>query len=472
MKHLLIRFQIIFVSAILLATMVMMMGLVTRYNSRWDFTREKLFSLSDSTRRLLEKLASDKIEVLAFYPHDDANRKKFESFLKEAQLHHSGLKYGFYDPDRVPSLAKKFNVKDFYNVILIQGKRKEKMASPSEESFVNALLRLAQPKRFGICFPIGHGEASLGSEERPGLKLFAQSLTESNDDLHEIILARDGIPPVCEVVVVAGPHRDFDAEEFGVLKKAFREGKGIFFTIDPMDPGAGKSFRDFMKEFGILLGEDVIVDKMSRLAGGDFLVPLVSQYVEGHPITENFERPSFFPVARSVQPSTEPAKEIEVVPLALTSSGSWAETNLALLEKGEASFDRQGDLMGPVPIAVAAEMLPAGSDRNTEEKKSPQPEGAQSPKQNQGRMVVVGDSDFITNAYFSLSGNSDLALNIIRWLTQDDRFLSIHPRKPEFKPLFITSRKRGMILFVTLAVLPLSFLFLGSAGVLSRKKAA
>lgn len=470
MKHLLIRAQLVFVSVILLVTLVMMMGLVMRYNSRWDFTREKLYSLSDNTRRLLQKLASNKIEVMAFYPHDDPSRKNFESFLKEVQLYHFNLRYDFYDPDRVPTLAKKFNVKDFYTVVITDGKRKEKVISPTEESFVNALLRLAKPRRFGICFAIGHGEAALNSEDRPGLKLFQQNLQESNYDLQEVILARDGVPPVCQVVVIAGPHRDFDAEEFGALKEAFFEGLGILFMIDPMDPGAGKSFRNFMKEVGILLGEDVIVDKMSRLVGGDFLVPLVSQYVEGHPITENLERPSFFPVARSVQPSTEPSRGIEVVPLALTGSGSWAETDLGLLEKGEASFDNQRDLMGPVPIAVAAEVLGTDQRPDTEGKLSGQQE-TQGPAQDKGRMVVVGDGDFITNAYFSLSGNSDLALNVIQWLTKDDRFISIRPPKPEFKPLFITSRQRFVILSVTLAALPLSFLVLGSTIVLWRKRA-
>lgn len=456
MKYVFIRSQLVVTSVLLLLTFGMMMVLVTRFNARWDFTKEKIYSIAEPTEKILKKMDEGAVEVFAFYPVDDPARDNFEVFLKECQLNHPNFQYSFYDPDRVPRLAKEMHIQDIYTVIVRYADRQERILKPSEERFTNALLRLAQPKRFEACFITGHGEPSLSQEDRAGYNLFRQSLELNNYAVHEVILTRGKIPEHCQMLMVAGPHRDLDREEWKLIKNAFYDGKGIFFLLDPMDPGTGMSFRNFMNGFGITVGEDVIVDKMSRMVGGDFLVPLVSQYVTEHPVTDKFDQPTFFPVARSVQPSVDETAGLEVVPLALSGSGSWAETNLEALEKGEAAFESETDLAGPICLAVAVE-----------EKMKPEDDIAQ-----QGRMVVVGDSDFLTNAYVDLSGNKDLALNVVQWLVKDDRFISIRAKQPEFKPLFINPTQRWTLVSVALVGFPGLFFLIGAARIFWRQKAA
>lgn len=456
MKYLSIRFQLVFVSIILLLTFAMVMGILMRFNTRWDFTHEKLYSLSEHTTNLLKALGSDKVEVLAFYPQDDPARANVELFLKECKLHHPDFHYQFYDPDRVPSLAHRHKIEKFYTFVIQYAGRTEKVIQPTEESFTNALLRIRNPKKYGVCFTTAHGEAEIKSDDREGMKLFSGALRAANYDLHEIILTRDKVPPFCDVIVVPGPHRDLDNPEYALLAQAFVDGKGIFFMIDPMDPGTGQSFRDFFKGFGVIVGEDVIVDKMSRLVGGDFLVPLVSQYVNDHPITARFDKPTFFPVSRSIQPSTEAPKTLEVIPLALSGSGSWAETNLSALEKGDAVFNAESDVTGPVCLMVSVEKL------NAEGK----------PDAKSGRMVVIGDSDFASNAYNELSANNHLAMNSINWLSKDNRSVQIPPRNPEFKPLFLNRFQRMVLLGATVVFPALLFLIAGSAYIFWRKRTA
>ncbi len=449
---LLIRFQLILVSVLLLVTFALLMIMTSQNNYRWDFTKEKIYSLSPSTLKLLEKMQAEPIDVLAFFPHEDSARGSFEVFLKEFKMHHPHFTYHFYDPDRVPKLAKEYEVKDFYTVVIRFAGRTEKVVGPSEENFANALLKLLNPKQFGVCFVTGHGEAALHSKDRNGLKILRQILEDNHYRIEEIILNRDHIPPFCQVVVVPGPHRDLDFDELDDLKKGFSEGRGIFFMIYPMDPGTGASFRNFMKEFGVVLGEDVLVDKMSRVEGGDFLVPLVKQYFPKHPITEHFDKPTFFPVARSVQPSIDGPKDVDVFPLAMTSQESWAERDLKTLEKGEATFESKTDLIGPIPMTVAVEKTASVKTAIS------------------GRMVVVGDSDFLANAYIGLSGNMDFALNIVQWLARDDRFIEVRPRQVAFDPLFLEQHQKLMMLLIAIVGLPLFPLLAGSLFLMMRRK--
>ena len=453
MRHAAIRSQLVLVSVILLATFIMMMALVKRYNSRWDLTQDKIFSLSEPTEKLLEELSSEPIDVMAFYPHEDEARRGLEVFFKQCELKHPAFKYRFYDPDRVPSLAKEYHIKDIYTVVIRYAGRQERVLLPNEESFTNALLRLAHPKRFEACFVTGHGEPLLSEENRTGFKMFRQALEDNSYGVHEIILDRDRVPELCQMAVVAGPHRNLSDNEFRILSRYFREGGSLLLLIDPMEEGEGKSFEDFLAGFGVELGRDVVVDKASRMVGGDFLIPLVNGYNNAHPITQHFNQPTFFPVARSVRPTLDDKDEgrrVEV--LALTTSGSWAETDLKAVERGEASFDQNRDLAGPFPIAASVESKP---DANALQG---------------GRMVVVGDSDFVSNGYFELSGNRDFALNSIQWLSRDDRFIQIRPRGAEFQPLYLMDRERTILFGAAVGGLPLFLLGLGSYQVIWRRR--
>lgn len=450
MKQFGMKLQLLLVSLLLLAAFVLGMLTVERVNRRWDLTKNRVYSLSSQTEAILEKLKDEKIQVWAFYPHEDQARENLEVFFKECRLHHGKFLYAFYDPDRFPSLAKHFQVTQFYTVVIQYKDRFERIVMPNEENFMNALLRLAAPRAYSLCFTTGHGESVLNGVERNSVSQFKAALETQNYQVQEIILSRDKVPPFCDAVIVAGPHEEFDIEEFASLKAAFKTGSSIFFLIDPMDSGMGKSFKDFLAGFGVDLGENVIVDKMSRVAGGDFLVALVSQYVLGHPITEKFNQTTFFPVARSVQPSTEPSAGIEAVPLAVSGSGSWAEANLVDLENGQAQFDASADIAGPICISVAAE-----------EK-----------AEKGGRIVVVGDSDFVSDAYLQLSGNANLAQSMVRWLVRDDRFVALPPRELEFKPLFLTEEQRNKMLLLVVGLIPGAVLLIGVLALLRRKKSA
>ena len=454
MKQFLLKFQLVFISIILLATLIITYAIIQKYEYRWDFTNEKIYSLPEITKNLLIELKNKPIEIRAFYPKDDPIRKGLEVFLKELKRHHPNLRFGFYDPDRRPALARELNVKQPYTVVIDSGDLRERLINPDEQMFSNALLRMAHPRDMNICFVTGHGEISLDRKERNGFRFFREALEDYNVNLHEIVLSRDHVPDICGVTVLAGPRWELADEEYSDLKSAFDRGKGLFILLDPMDHGMGQAYAAFLSSFGVALGENVIVDKMSRVVGGDFLMPLVNDYFKGHPVTEYVEKATFFPIARTVQPSTDDYKEIEVTPLAMTGSGSWAETDLISLEDGKAVFEIESDVAGPLPIAVAVEKINSEGNLGNDG----------------GRMIVVGDSDFLTNGYFDLSGNKDFGLNALRWLAKDERFVTVKRSKAKFVPLILNSLQQTLLFIVLLLVYPLCFFMAGGIYLFFRGK--
>ena len=469
MKQFFLKFQLLFEAVILLAIFALVYVVIQPFHERWDLTRDKVYSLPRATAGVLRDLKDRRIDLLLFFQQEDPSRQGLEVFLKECRRHHPEFHYDFYDPNRRPQLARKFNVAEAKTVIFRSGDREERLVGPTEEGFTNAFLRLLHPKDLDVCFVTGHGEVMLEDTETGGYQRFRDTLQGYNAKVHGIVLARDHVPDACQVVVVGGPRWDLTAAEFGDLDKAFQKGKGVLLLIDPMDPGAGLAFIAFAQKYGVALGQNVIVDKVSRMVGGDFLMPLVSQYLVTHPVTKSMKQATFFPLVRTVQPSTDIVPDLDVVPLAMTGDGSWAETDLPALENGNATFDIKTDIAGPLPVAVAVEKQDGGKRKADGEKPGtihPPPSSIRG----QGRIIFVGDSDFLTNGYLELSGNKELGLNMVRWLASDDRFMDVKRPELRFKPLLLDVPRRTQLLVLLLGVYPLVFFILGGTYLMIRSR--
>ncbi len=447
-RHLPQHLHLVIATGIFLAILVLAAQIVGRHNRRLDLTRERLHSVSNDSIAVLYRMQRNPLWVRAFFAEEDPARHPLRVLLKEMATHHPQFHYEFYDPDRSPSEARRYRVETYRTTVVEYQGREEKLQEFSEEALTNALIRLAHPERQTLCFTAGHGEAALTDTERNGLAEWKQALEDHSYRLKEIQLLGRGIPTDCASVVVAGPHYELLPGEVDRLQKHLETGRGLLLLIDPMDPWTGKSFQKLVEPWGVRLGENVVVDKMSRVFGGDYLIPLVTEYAD-HPITKRFRVATFLPITRTVRMASEVPEGVEVTELARTTQGSWAETNLKKLEEGKADLEPETDLVGPVSVAAAVQIeeIPKG-----------------------GRVVVVGDSDFVTNAYLKASGNKDFSLNLVQWLVKDDRWISIRAKRPRFEPLFLKKNQSVGVAIFTVVGLPLTALAAGSIGIWRRRR--
>src|SRR6185436_6928778 len=157
----------------------------------------------------------------------------------------------------------------------------------------------------------------------------------------------------------------------------------------------------------------------------DVSVPVAAKY-ETHPITDKFNLLTAYPLARSISSIEGGVNGHSAQNLVNTSKNSWAETDIKRLATSgqvEREVDK-GDKPGPVSLAAAvsapATDVPAPaattSDSANKTNDAPKPET---------RVVVFGDSDFVTNGYLGIPGNRDLFLNSVNWLAQQENLISI-----------------------------------------------
>lgn len=85
-------------------------------------------------------------------------------------------------------------------------------------------------------------------------------------------------------------------------------------------------------------------------------------------------------------------------------------------------------------------------------------------------MLVVGDGDFLSNAYLGNGANLDLGLNIVHWLTHDDELIAIRPRSAPDRTLELSKTAQLFIGFGFLFVIPGLLLTAGILIWLKRRK--
>jgi ABC-type uncharacterized transport system involved in gliding motility auxiliary subunit len=210
--------------------------------------------------------------------------------------------------------------------------------------------------------------------------------------------------------------------------------------------------KEFLKSYGIETSGDIVVDKMSRVMGGDYLIPMVANY-GAHEITKDFRFTSFFPLARAIEVGSEKKKGITLTGLAFTSPESWAETDRIALDQGRVAYDNR-DRLGPLSLAVVADLEPPAE--RPDDLSSHQITG-------KGRMVVFGDVHFATNKYINVSGNNDFIVNSVNYLVGRGDLITIK-KEPRPVDTLMLSRNQGLMLFtVPVVFVPLLVLLLGIA---------
>ena len=54
-----------------------------------------------------------------------------------------------------------------------------------------------------------------------------------------------------------------------------------------LNPFQSPKLCTFLKDYGFVTADDIVVDRMSRVLGGDYLMPVITTYMQ-FPITKNF----------------------------------------------------------------------------------------------------------------------------------------------------------------------------------------
>lgn len=455
-----IGFHVVLSSWALLALVVMLNYLAHKHDRRFRLGGASSKRLTPLTEQVLDGL-TNRVKVTVFFDRREPLFGAVSEMIKEYQARSPRLEVEFVDyqlPGRSGAVRAQYGLAaegDSSRVIFDAGgvvrtvlstELSDFAMAPDQEIrrtgfrgerlFTSALLNVAQAGTTTAFFTQGHGEHRLDEGDQ-GYGRFARLLENNNVQPRELapLLGTNGIPEACGLLIIAGPTRLFENEEIRKIEEYLARGGRLLalFNINARLTPTG--LEQMLLRWNVQVGFDWIQDTTQAQAG-DSAVILTSNF-GAHPIVRSLLRSSVTLVApRSV--SHRPAQQSAADEAKITEVLFSSSTGRQLVPVDEERWRVNRD--GALPLLVAGER---GAIQGVKTEK------------NATRLVVGGDSLFLSNVVFSHAANSDLGNLIVNWLINRDSVLNEIGPSPvsEYRILLTETQMRGLR-WMLLAVLP------------------
>lgn len=459
--------------------------LAWRHHERFDWTGSQLYTLSEKSQNVLSSLETD-LEIVSVMDSQSELAAPVRELLGRYGAATPRITVRELDAFRNPAEAKLLVERlgiDRADVVVVaraDGSDKRVVDAESlaeydysgmqygeaatmksftgESEITRAIVELVAARKPKVLVTTGHGEIALDEQGDRGLAEAARLLGGDNLAIEEwASLGATEVPEGTDLVLIAGPRSAFVEPELATFDRYLAAGGRVAVLADPAVGEAAVladgALATWLAGHGIELGRDIVIDPSNPLPFFGAETIFASAWGE-HPITEALAQrqiPVVLPLSRSVTVSGESATT-----LLRTSASGWGERDLVNLS---AVVQDLGDLAGPVGLMAVAEV--AGTGAAAQPGSATEPDPAANPgmasaaaEPTAGRLLVVGDADFVTNAFLANAGNGDLLANAVNWLLERENQLGIVAKAPEQVRLQMTAPQLSGARWLVLAGLP------------------
>ena len=420
---------------LLLALIGLTAHLASEYRVELDLTQSHRNTLSPATLDVLKRLEGP-VSITAYALARDARgeqvHRRIEDFLRPYQRAKPDLTFTIIDPREQPKAAAEAGVRASIELVVTYRRRTERLVEFNEQALANALLRLARGADRLVLWLDGHGERKLNGPANHDLGEFGRQLELKGFRVSGVNLAlAQEIPANAALLVIASPQVDLLGIEVQKIRRYVADGGNLLWLIDP-EPLRGLA--PVAEMIGLVLTPGIVADPEATRYGASPALAVAAVYGR-HAITDGFNLITIYPRARQIEAIDSDEWRarplIEVAPRGCIKTG-----------RLEGRCDKTREIMGPITIARAFERTVG--DR-------------------QQRVVVVGNGNFLSNAFIGNGGNRDLGVNVVNWLAGDDRMIVIQPRAALDTQIDIDQLTLYLIAFCFLIAAPLAFMITGVA---------
>jgi ABC-type uncharacterized transport system involved in gliding motility auxiliary subunit len=406
--------------------------LSTRYNHESDWTASGRHTLSAASSELLKQLDGP-VTLTSFSREDDLSglRKRTKGLVERYQRVKPEITLHFVDPDLEPERVRAEGITLDGELLVEYGGRRENLKSIGEQALTNVLQRMMRSGERRVLFLAGHGERKFDGPANHDLSQWGKALTEQGFRFDDINLSVDpAIPDDTAVLVIANPQVAMLPGELQLVQEFVNNGGNLLWLSDPEEQNNTRALAD---QLGLSFLPGTLVDPTGQMLGIEHPAFVIVAEYPSHPVSEELATLTLFPKAHAIE-VIEEREGWRAMPLLNTLPRSWAE-----LDKLEGSIGYEQGVERPGPLTIGM-LLNRESGEGDEVK--------------QQRIAVLGDGDFLSNAYLGNGANQELGNRLLNWLSHDDSHITIAPRTSPDTQLEMTPTMSVVIGFGFLLVVP------------------
>lgn len=435
--------------------------IAAKRGTTWDLTTRQIHSLAPQTTQALKALKAP-VKVLAFLPGTHAARDEFEPILKKYADASDKFTFEFKDPFKSPDLVAKYQLRQGQlPIVLTQGTGTEETHtnlnsdSLNEEALTRGIAKLNTVGTQKVYFIVGHGEWTTAPRQQTNLEDLANFTSASRfraslvpegyapDELN-LVDSRD-IPRDASLVIIAAASVKFSERELLLLEEYLAQGgRLLYFAEQGREPGLD----GLLAKYGVQVDNGVLTEDprnpyvVISASYGDHEIsrPLIEKQL-------NLEMPTARGLSMLKQ-GVDPG--VTVTPIATTSDYAWAE----LTPGDERPVLDSGEKTGRIPLVVAAV-------RNTRDVKDK--------RFDEGRLVVFGDAQFITDGLIGHEPGRNLVMNATAWASNQLHNITIRPPDRDLSTIDLDEAMLAKIRFLAMDLLPVLMAGVGLAIWLTRR---
>lgn len=411
----------------------------------FDFTKEKIYSISQATEDKLQNLDEDvTISIYNMYQYVEDFAYKYANLndhIKVEELENLNAKTDW---------KTNYGVTDTSSFLVIQTEDKEKILFSSdfytydyttyeeidttEEAITNAILDVTIEEKPKIYFLTGH---NLYSEDY--FQYLQMSLEDEANEVESIDLLTTGsVPEDCQVLVITALQEDITEKERDAILDYIEQGGEILLLMDPnLNKIEMPNFQDVLDEYGVSVSDGYLLegDANQMMAGApNYIIAPISSSSE---IVKNISMGLNICLINSGKldfASTEELEEKNVTLETLATVSDQAFYRTDLESSSETKIDSDEDAAG----ATVAAMLTKEVDED-----------------NTSKLIVFANTAFATNVqidpqYYILAitnyNNEDVLLNSVSYLTQREDNITIRKDSEAVTTYNVTEMQTRIVL--------------------------
>lgn len=465
-----IGFSVLAQVVLVLFLVAMVNGIAFKHYTRWDFSRDQKYALSDKTKRFLNTLKS-KMRITIFFPPSTPITTDVQNLLTEYQYAGKGkIDIEHIDPERNLSRAKelfdKYKVVTDEPLLIVdyEGRNKTVKASEmadidqsgmafgegprvtafkGEQAITSAMIDLVEGKKKALGYVLGHKEPPLS--EGSAISVLKTFIENENIQFKELnLLDLDAIPEDVKTVMIIGPQYDFSDREMKLLRN-FWDKKGRILLL--LDPAAKTPKLDgFVNELGVRVNDDrLMVFLRTGIQELALTRDVQARFLGDSPITKRLAdvRALFLGGTSSLtlEPDRVRATNVRLEPLIQAEKGYFAEPDYNTDNQAKLQADAKQNSDKPLTIGAAIEKGGSADERV---------------QVNSSRLVVVSNATFVQdNAITQDQQGLDFISGSVNWLLSREQLIGIAPKVSKPLTFSLNGDALARLRWIVLVFMPL-----------------